>query len=133
MDVSEVLFNELAFFKLMEDFKGCVCTCMYLPDFPPHYCVCCRHPQLNGDFRSVTSSQTTTEPEDSSFAECEGEGGEEGQGGGGSKPAPSQAVGGRSHSKPLDPTLLQVLSFAANLTLQEEEDTLGKVRERLAW
>ena len=24
MDVSEVLFNELAFFKLMEDFKGSV-------------------------------------------------------------------------------------------------------------
>lgn len=31
--------------------------------------------------------------------------------------------------KPLDPTLLQILSVSANLTLQEEEDTLGKVRE----
>ena len=29
MDVSEVLFNELAFFKLMEDFKGYIeCTCV---------------------------------------------------------------------------------------------------------
>ena len=24
LDISEVLFNELTFFKLMEDFKGCV-------------------------------------------------------------------------------------------------------------
>lgn len=87
-----------------------------------------RHPQLNGDFRSVTSSQTTTEPEDSSFAEGEGEG----LGGGDSgQPAhpnvASQGAEGSDYPKPLDPALLQVLSFAANLTLQEEEDTLGKV------
>lgn len=71
------------------------------------YCVC-RHPQLNGDFRSITSSQTTTEAEDNSFVE-----GEEPKGG---------------ESKPMDPALLQVLSYAANLTFQEEEDALGKVR-----
>lgn len=73
-----------------------------------------RHPQLNGDFRSVTSSQTTTEAEeeeeeDNSFVEAEGE-------------------SGADEGKSLDPALLQALSFAANLTLQEEEDTLGKVR-----
>lgn len=78
------------------------------------------HPQLNGDFRSVTSSQTTTEQEDSSFAEVEGEG----LGGGDTKPLATEG----DRPKPLDPTLLQVLSCAANLTLQEEEDTLGKVR-----
>lgn len=33
MDVSEVLFNELTFFKLMEDFKGCVYMCVL------HVCV----------------------------------------------------------------------------------------------
>ena len=122
MDVSEVLFNELAFFKLMEDFKGFVCMLLhvYIKFFTFLYF---RHPQLNGDFRSVTSSQTTTEPEDSSFAEGEGEGGD-------SRPAHSLATGETEGDppKPLDPTLLQVLSFAANLTLQEEEDTLGKVR-----
>lgn len=69
----------------------------------------CRHPQLNGDYRSVTSSQTTTEA-DNSFAE-------------GVEPK-----GGES-AKAMDPALLQVLSYAANLTFQEEEDTLGKVRE----
>lgn len=64
----------------------------------------CRHPQLNGDYRSVTSSQTTTEA-DNSFAEGVGE-----------------------SAKAMDPALLQVLSYAANLTFQEEEDSLGKVR-----
>ena len=69
-----------------------------------------RHPQLNGDFRSVTSSQTTTEAEDNSFVEAEGVEAEPG-----------------GDPKSLDPALLQALSFAANLTLQDEEDTLGKV------
>ena len=85
-----------------------------------------RHPQLNGDFRSVTSSQTTTENEDTSFAEGDTEGGGEDQ------PVQSAgAVGGGGGADPrmLDPAVLQVLSFAANLTLQEEEDTLGKSRD----
>ena len=67
----------------------------------------CRHPQLNGDYRSITSSQTTTEA-DNSFAE-------------GVEPKGEEAA------KAMDPALLQVLSYAANLTFQEEEDALGKV------
>ena len=96
MDVSEVLFSELTFFRLMEDFKA---------SSPPSLS---RHPQLNSDFQSASSSQATTEPEDNntSFAEV---------------------VGGAA-AKALDPALLQMLSYAANLTLQEEEDALGKVR-----
>ena len=69
----------------------------------------------------MTSSQTTTEPEDSSFAEGEGEGLAEAGGTEGDRP------------KALDPTLLKVLSFATNLTLQEEEDTLGKVSWGCGW
>ena len=33
--------------------------------------------------------------------------------------------------RPLDPALLQLLSASANLTLQEEEDSLGKVSGHL--
>ncbi len=62
---------------------------------------------MSGDFRSVTSSQTTTELEDSSYAEGEGD-----------------EDGGR---KMLDPALLHILSVSANVNLQEEEDVLGKV------
>ncbi len=73
----------------------------------------CSHPQLNGDYRSVTSSQTTTELEDNSFTEVGG--------------AEDVETAGGGDLRPLDPALLQMLSYAANLTLQEEEDALGKV------
>lgn len=86
-----------------------------------------RHPQLNGDFRSVTSSQTTTDPEDNSFAEGEAEEGAAGGGGGGGGVARPAHHEGGADVKMLDPALLQVLSYAANLNFQEEEDTLGKV------
>lgn len=52
---------------------------------------------------------------------------EVGQTGGGSR----SADGPTGNRKPLDPTLLQILSVSANLTLQEEEDTLGKVRREV--
>lgn len=45
------------------------------------------------------------------------------------KPAGAAVAGHISDAKMLDPALLQVLSYAANLTLQEEEDALGRSRD----
>ena len=84
-----------------------------------------RHPQLSGDFRSITSSQTTTEGEDNYLYDED----ETGAGGAIASARPTYFTEGTevSGQKMLDPALLQVLSINANLTLQEDEDTLGKV------
>ncbi len=64
---------------------------------------CSSHPQLNSDFRSVTSSATTTENEDT---------GDEGRTGGA-----------------MDALLLQALALHARRSLVNEEEALGKVSE----
>lgn len=78
----------------------------------------------DGDFRSITSSQTTTEAEDNEF-DVEGEAGMSGKVD--SSGAPPVARTGENRQQMLDPALLQLLGATANLTLQEEEETLGKV------
>ena len=85
---------------------GCACANAHPPIHTIHG-THFSHPQLSSDFKSVTSSQTTTENEDNS------EGDE------------NQAV--RIKPLPMDPLLLQALSLEANKTLVEEEEALGKV------
>ncbi|XP_064404247.1 pericentriolar material 1 protein-like isoform X4 [Halichondria panicea] len=82
VDLSEVLFNELSFFNLMQDLRD--------------------HPQLSSDFRSVTSSQTTTENDD---------------------------TGDETKAGPMDALLLQALTLQASRSLVDEEEALGKMRD----
>ncbi len=61
------------------------------------------HPQLSSDFRSVTSSQTTTENDD---------------------------TGDETKAGPMDALLLQALTLQASRSLVDEEEALGKVSVR---
>ena len=61
------------------------------------------HPQLSSDFRSVTSSQTTTENDD---------------------------TGDETKFGPMDALLLQALTLQASRSLVDEEEALGKVSVR---
>lgn len=44
-------------------------------------------------------------------------------------PRPAKGGAGQEEGRGLDPAVLQVLGFAANLSLQEEEDSLGRSRD----
>lgn len=141
MDVSEVLFNELTLFKLMQGFRGYVtnrsspcrqnltvsllylCSEFFFFFFSLSMCSC-RQTLLNvsGDFEGITLPPAAPGEEDGAIG-VQGAPDEVGQIGGS---VFSDKLVGRP--KPLDASLLQILSVSTNFSLQEEEDTLGKVR-----
>ena len=128
MDISEVLFNELVFLRVMQQ-SGSRCGRF------PSYCVLlcsltflCIHGRLEEDQSPRLNSQVAREAGDGQgIREATPRGAESA----GVRDPPNevgQAMDSRGRApKPLDPTLLQLLSASANLTLQEEEDSLGKV------
>ena len=123
VDISEVLFNELTFFRLLKSFKGydsfykknTVCShgdlisyfiyCLFYP-----LCLLDRHPQLSTELTSQSASENEEE---------EGEDRADH-----SQPADAASA---DTLRPLDPTLLEALSLVANANLAEEEEALGKV------
>ena len=83
-----------------------------------------RQTQLHasGNFEDMTLPQAASEDEERAVG-LQGAPDEVGQIGGSGF---ADELNGKT--KPMDVSLLQMLSVSANLSLQEEEDTLGKVR-----
>jgi len=128
MDISEVLFNELVFLRVMQQSDSRY-RLFFLPMFPAH------------SIDLVVCGRMEDQSPRLSSEEARGAGNGQGLGENASRVAESvsvqeppnemgQTIDSRGRApKPLDPTLLQLLSASANLTLQEKEESLGKVMD----